>query len=94
MCHQQFHPLISRHSTAHTPDECGKGSFQPKAKLLDLAELFLIYTLALLEQTRLPGDCGRMLHLCLGSGSRDIQPCPTTEDKIWGLPECGTRGPL
>lgn len=43
MCHQQFHPLISRHSTAHARGYCGDGSYQPRAKVPDLAELLLIY---------------------------------------------------
>lgn len=72
MCNQTHHPLISRHSTARTADDCVEGSYQPGAKAPDLAELFIIYVLVLLEQTWLPGDRGRMLHLCLGYGNRDI----------------------
>lgn len=71
-------------SAQHTPDDCGEGSYQPGAKAPDLAELFIIYGLVLLEQTWLPGDSGKMLHLCLGYGSRDIQPCCTREDRRFG----------
>lgn len=48
MRHQQFHPLISRHSAAHTPDYCGDGFYQPRAEVPDLAELLLIYEVTLL----------------------------------------------
>lgn len=84
MCHQQRHSLISRHSTARIPDECGEGSHQPGAKVPDFAELFIVYELVQLEHTSHSGDSGRMCCTCaLVMGAETSSP-GVQEDRRFG----------